>query len=56
MKEYITPEMEIIEFEIEDIIMTSDLFSAENGMHTKPTTPGSADNDPIYDDPFGSTW
>lgn len=57
MKKYITPETEIIEFDVEDVILTSG--RRENIMRTTFNTSSiTEEDDPtFYDDPFGgSEW
>ena len=56
MKKYINPQIEVIEFDMEDMIVTS--FHAENEMRVKHITSSSTEEEEekVYDDPFESTW
>ena len=42
-KKYIKPEMEITEFDVEDVIMTSGPWSGEEGDSTKEITQNTVD-------------
>lgn len=49
MKEYLIPEMEIVEFEIEDVIVTSPLHGEDEILQAGQGDTETDDND----DPFG---